>query len=153
MSFDAQALTDALTSIVAESGSITVVTTHEPLSAPPAGLAAALWMQSIGPARKISGLPETAARVEYTLRLYLPLVTGALDAVDPTMANAAATLIGSISAGFTLGGEVFEADLLGGHGAPLGAKAGYVENPAGQTFRVIDITIPLIVDNVWSQSP
>jgi hypothetical protein len=149
--FDAQGLTDAVASLVQASGLVTTVAAHEPASLPSANqISAAVWMQGIGPARKVSGLAATAARVEYRLRLYTPMVTGNMDAIDPVMTTAASQLIRLLSADFTLGGEIFAADLLGTHGAPLSAKADYYRQE-NAFYRIYDITVPLIVDNVWAQ--
>lgn len=150
--FDAQGLTDALASMAQSSGLFTGgVSSHEPLSLPPAGqMSAAVWMQGIGPAKDVSGLAATAARVEYLMRLYLPMVEGNMDAIDPTMTTAASQMIGLLTADFTLGGEIFAADVLGAWGRPVSAKADYYKQ--GDSFyRIYDITIPLIVDNVWAQ--
>lgn len=154
MSFDANAITDALVSMAASSGLFITVNGHEPVSAPATGgVTAALWLQAIGPAKKVSGLADTAGRVEFLMRLYQPLVTGGnFDLIEPEMANAAAQMIGLLSADFTLGGEIFAADLLGAHGTPLSSRARYLDQ-GGQNFRIIDITIPLLVDDVWTQAP
>jgi hypothetical protein len=41
-------------------------------------------------------------------------------------------------------------DLLGAYGAGLSALAGYL-NVDNKMFRVVDLTLPLIVNNVWEQ--
>lgn len=149
--FDAQGLTDALASMALASGLFAAVSGHEPLSLPGANeISAAVWMQGIGPAKDVSGLAATAARVEYLMRLYTPMVEGNMDAIDPLMTRAASQMIGLLTADFTLGGEVFAADVLGAWGRPVSAKADYYKQ--GDSFyRIYDITVPLIVDNVWAQ--
>jgi hypothetical protein len=148
---DALGLTNALVSLAQATGLFSVVGAHEPASPPATGLTAALWPQSIAPARRVSGLAATSARVEFMLRVYMPATTGALDSIDPAMITAATTMINVLTGDFTLGGTVFEVDLLGANGNPLAAKAGYVDQ-AGQLFRIMDITIPLVIDNVWAQA-
>jgi hypothetical protein len=55
------------------------------------------------------------------------------------------------SGDFTLGDVVQEVDLLGEVGVPLRAQAGYIT--INQTmYRCMDITLPLIVNDLWSQS-
>jgi hypothetical protein len=43
-------------------------------------------------------------------------------------------------------------DLLGQFGTPLSAQAGYV-NQDGRLFRIMTITLPLVVNDVWGQAP
>lgn len=148
--FDAQGLTDAIVSMAQKTGLFAAVAGHEPASLPTSGVAAAVWLQSIGPAKRISGLSATAARVEFRLRIYTPMITGNMDAIDPAMATATSQMMALLSADFTLSGEIFAADLLGEHGTPLSAKADYYRQ-ADQFYRIIDIAIPLAVDNVWTQ--
>ncbi|HEX3781742.1 MAG TPA: hypothetical protein VHX38_18925 [Pseudonocardiaceae bacterium] len=150
MSFDANGILNQLISVAQASGLFDQVNGHEPASIPASGVTAGVWLQSIGPSKKVSGLASTAARVEYLMRLYTPGITGNLDWIEPNMTNAAAVMIGALSAEFTLGGEVFATDLLGAWGNPLAGKAGWVDQ-AGQKMRIIDITVPFLVDNVWEQ--
>lgn len=152
MSFDADGILNQLISAAQASGLFDLVNGHEPASIPASGVTAGVWLQHIGPAKDLSGLSDTAARVEYMMRLYTPGITGNLDWIEPNMTNAAAVMIGILSAEFTLGGEIFAADLLGAWGAPLAATAGWL-GLAGQQTRVIDITVPFLVDAVWAQSP
>lgn len=150
--FDPLGLINAVASIVLGSGLFTAVSSHEPASLPATGMAAAVWMQGIGPLKKLSGLAGTAARVELRLRIYTPLITGNMDSIDPSMTSAASEMIRRLSADFTLNGEIFAADLLGAQGNPLSAKADYYKQ-GDQFYRIYDITVPLLVDDVWAQAP
>jgi hypothetical protein len=42
-------------------------------------------------------------------------------------------------------------DLLGAHGIPLSARAGYDEQDS-KMFRVMDINLPLVINDVWQQT-
>lgn len=148
--FDADAIMAALTTIAQKTGLFDSVSGHEPASLPSAGMTAAIWIQGIGPAKKLSGLSATAARVEYRMRLYTPMITGDMDAIDPNMTTAVVLIMLLLSQNFTLGGLVYQVDLLGAHGAPLGAKPDYYKQ-ADAFYRIFDITVPLVMDNVWSQ--
>lgn len=151
LGFDPNALTNAIVSAAQSTGQFLDVAGHEPASLPAAGMSAAVWMQGLGPARRVSGLAATAARIEYRLRIYTPMLTGNMDSIDPTMTAAASQMIGILSGDFTLVGLVFEVDLLGAQGAPLAAKADYYKQ-GDQFYRIYDLTIPLIVDNAWTQA-
>jgi hypothetical protein len=142
-------------SMALATGLFSSVAGHEPVNPPQLGLTAGLFLSDIGPAKGLSGLVATAARLVFTLRIILPTSgddPAQLDSIDPSIATATAIVIGAVSAAFTLGGEVFEADLLGRYGAALAGKAGWARI-GEQMIRVMDITIPLILDNVWQQAP
>lgn len=133
------------------SGWFTDVNGEEPKSPPDtSGLTAAVWVQEIGPARGGSGLASTSIRLGLMVRLYAGLYTEPGDAIDPHMVQALDALLRSYSGDFDLDGTVREVDLLGQFGDPLGAKAGYMLQ-GGTEFRVMDITIPLIVNDLWDQ--
>lgn len=148
--YDADAILSALTSIAARTGLFSAIAGHEPASLPAAGLTAAISGPAISPIGRLSGRSATAARFEYRMRLYTPMVTGNMDSVDPDMAMATVLIMLMLSADFTLGGLVFAVDLLAMAGAPLSSRPDYYKQ--GDTlYRVSDITIPLLVDNVWAQ--
>lgn len=130
------------------SGLFTRVNTHEPKSAPGNGLTAAVWVQSVGPAD--SGLASTSAKLVLMLRIYQNFKSQPEDAIDPTVTNAVDVLLTAYSGDFQLGGNVRGIDLLGRYGVPLSAQAGYIQQDTG-IYRVMEITIPLIINDVWDQ--
>jgi hypothetical protein len=127
------------------------VNQHEPKNKNPAmaGITAAVWVQSVAPV-KSSGLAATSGRLEFTVRIYTSMLAEPQDAIDPGVLTALDALMAAYSANFTLGGLVRKVDLLGEAGTPLSAQAGYL-NQAGKLYRVIDITLPLIVNDIWAQ--
>lgn len=140
-------------SLAMATGEFLSIAGHEPVNPPQNGLTGGLWLQNIGPARKVSGLSDTAARVEFLLRIYIPTAGTSpdqLDSIDPSIGTATALVIGALSADFTLDGEEFAADLLGAYGAPLAGKAGWAR-VGEQQVRVMDITVSLVLDAVWTQ--
>jgi hypothetical protein len=134
-------------------GHFTKVNMHEPKIAPGKArdFTAAVWLNSIVPAPRIGGLSATGARVEYTIRIYQQFLAEPLDAIDPMMAMIVDDLFEVLSGDFELGGNVMCIDLLGLAGLPLRAEAGYLEQDR-VTFRVMDINVPLLINNAWSQS-
>jgi hypothetical protein len=125
---------------------------HEPKAAPVSLPALALWWSGIGPARGYSGLSATSARIQYSGRIYVNFKSRTEEDIDPQVMTLTSLVIGAFSSSFTLDGDVAFIDLLGGYGEPLSAVPGYIQQD-GQEFRVAELTIPLIVDDVWSQSP
>ena len=148
---DVQGLIDAVVSHAEASGRFAAVQTHEPKAAPSARLSCAVWAQRVRPAAAASGLAATSAVVEMNVRLYRSMLSEPQDVIDPEMVKAADVLMEDYTGDFTLGGAVLKVDLLGAYGAPLEAQAGYLT--IGQTmFRVITITVPMVVADAWTQT-
>lgn len=149
LALDLKPVLGALVDQVAASGYFTRVNTHEPKSAPVGrGFTAAIWAQSIRPHR--SGLAATTLRVEWRLRIFTNMLAEPQDAIDPQLMDATCYLMAAYSLGFTLGGRVRSVDLLGEAGNPLSAQAGY-EPVDGKLFRIMDITLPVIINDAFTQ--
>lgn len=158
MSLNVQALIDAVRDLALSTSLFTVINGHEPATPIPDGLDAAVWLQYIGPSKNFSGLSKTAAAVTLWMRIYSKSLSNTatpadLDAIDPAIGDATSQMIGLLTGGFTLGALVFSIDVLGmDNAAPLSAKAGNID-VSGTVYRIMDITIPLIIDAVWTQAP
>lgn len=147
-----ETITDALVSHAQTMGLFETVNRHEFKNAPPAGgLNANVWFQALTPFRGGSVLNATAARLEFRFRIYGQMLQEPQDNIDTGMVRALDLLLAAYSADFTLDGLVREVDLLGESGVPLGAQSGYLQI-GNQMMRVIDITIPLIISDAWSQN-
>lgn len=149
---DTQGILDALVSDAAATGLFARINTHEPKSAPRNGLTMAVWLDRFGPYAVASGLAATSALLIYNARLFTKMTQYPQDAIDPDMIKAVDTLMNAYSGDFTLGGTIRDVDLLGESGFQLEAQAGYVEQD-NTLFRVVTITIPLIVNDAWTQAP
>lgn len=123
---------------------------HEYKSAPGRGVTAAVWVQDVMPLRS-SGLASTSVRLELMWRLYTGMISEAPDAIDPNLLKALDALCGAYSGDFTLGGSVRHIDLLGAHGDPMRGRAGYL-NQDGRLYRVMDLTVPIVINDLWEQS-
>jgi len=151
MTLNATGLLNAVQDHALASGWFDRVNGHDPKSPPDTtGLTAAVWVQRISPAVGGSGLAATSIRLELMLRMYAGIDQEPADALDPNMLAALDDLMARYSGNFELDGEVREVDLLGQFGDPLQARAGYLIQ-SGTEFRVMDITLPLIVDDLWTQ--
>lgn len=157
MAFDQaaiEALYSQITSPFKRIGAFRSVVENEPLSAPTALPAVALWWggsPGIGPARGLSGLAATSARVEFQGRIYTDATKRPAD-MEVQLMRLASLFIGVFTSGFTLGGEAMEVDLLGSYGAPLSATPGWIVQDDHQ-FRVAECLIPIIADGLWVQVP
>jgi hypothetical protein len=152
MAFGAQTLFNAIESHARASGLFDSVNTFEPKSAPGGNLHCAIYVSGLQPAPLDSGLFSTAGVLTIMARIYLPMIQEPQDKIDPTIVAATDTLMEDFSGDFTLGGNARNIDLLGQSGAALSALAGYIT--IDQTvFRSMDITIPIVVNDVFTQAP
>lgn len=152
MALNVTGILNALVSHAQASGLFERVNTHEPKNAPGHGLTAAVWADRVEPARANSGLQATTARVVFQIRLFADMLQEPQDAIDPNVLTALDELLAAYSGDFDLGGMVRNVDLLGQAGTPLFAQAGYI-NVSGHLYRVMTISLPLIVNDAWEQQP
>jgi hypothetical protein len=153
MSIGAQDIFDRLASHAMASGLFDRVNQHEPKNKPGRGLTAAMWVDKLEPAQRRSGLAQTTARVTVNVRIYTNMLQNPQDAIDPNVLDAADQMFTAYSGDFNLGDENRWIDLLGAtQGHPLSAQSGYI-NIDNMTYRVMTITVPVIVENAWTQSP
>jgi len=125
---------------------------HEPVSAPGSGLVYAMWVTDIAPIPARSGLTSVSVRLELTGRILMPADTEPQDGVDIAVTGAVDGLLAAYSGDFDLGGTVANVDLLGMHGAGLRARFGFTRFDS-TTYRVATLTVPLIVNDVWTEAP
>ena len=149
MALDILGLTDALVSHAMASGYFEQVNGHEPKSAAGHGLTAAVWPNEVRALRS-SGLVSVSVLLTFSVRLYSSAQTVPPDAIGPDMLTAADALCSAYSGDFTLGGLLRSVDLLGAHGQPLAVQAGYIQQDGG-LYRVMTITVPLIVNDLWEE--
>lgn len=155
-------LKDILDAIVSEFqrvGYFDKVNTHEPKRKPARGLIAAVWPQTIRPLSEASGLDSSSALVVFMGRIYKNITMKTTsanagmpeDAIDLYMLEVTSRLIRMFSADFTFSGAIRNIDLLGAFGVELAAQAGYLDQD-GAKFRIMDLTIPCVVNDVWPQA-
>lgn len=143
---------DAVVSDAQMSGYFDKVNQHEPKRAPNSGVTCAIWVQSIEPLALISGLATTSGRIVFTLRMYTNMLKDPPDAIDPTMMRAMSNLMRRYHDDFDFAGTIRNVDLLGAHGIALSAVSGYLEIDKKE-FRIVDLTIPCLVNDIWPQIP
>lgn len=155
MAFDqaaVAALVAKISSLANTTAQFRSVATHEPKAAPGSGLRAAIWADSIEPIAAASGLASSSGYVVVMCRIYGNMLAKPEDEIDPRIMTAGAALLGTFSADFTLGGLARNIDLLGEYGQKMAARAGYL-TIGGAMYRVMTVTIPCIVNDLWDQVP
>lgn len=141
-------LLDAIASAAMSNGWCQSAETFEPKSAPMSDFHFAVVMMNATPYH--SGLTSTTFRIELACRIYVSMLREPQASIDPDITAAAWDLIQSYSAGFTLGGLVRNVDLLGESGEPLDLKFGYIGIDK-RLYRIAEITLPVIVSDVFTQ--
>lgn len=132
------------------SGYFEKVNGHEPKQAPITGMTAAIWADSIDPLPGASGLAWTAGRIVFICRIYQNMLSEPQDSIDPRVMKAVSNLMRRYQGDFDFNGSIRNVDVLGAFGSALRAQAGYVEIDT-KLFRIVDITIPCVIDAIWSQ--
>lgn len=152
MAIGAQDLIDRIASHAMTTGLFDRVNQHEPKNKPGRGLTCAIWIDRIEPARGRSGLAATDARVTFNVRVYTSMLQNPQDAIDPQVMDAVDLLFEAYSGDFELGDDSRFIDLLGmTQGHPLFSQSGYI-NIDNMVYRVMTITVPVIVENAWTQA-
>ena len=143
---------DKVVSYALQSGRFEHVNQHEPKNAPGNGIECSVWVNQITPLRS-SGLTATSGIVTLYARVYTNFRQQPFDQIDPNVLSAAGDLMGALTADFDFGEEanVRAIDVFGvSNSVPLSATAGYVEIDR-QMFRVMTITIPIIINDMFAQ--
>lgn len=151
MALNAEALTNAMASHAASLGVFDVVNMHEPKNAPSSRLTCAVWVQDMMPVNS-SGLASTSFRLTFNVRVYSSMLQEPQDAIDPDMLNAVDLLLTDYIGNFTLGGLLREVDVRGIDGNPLRVDAGYLTQD-GKVFRVLTISVPLVINDLYEEAP
>ena len=151
MALDITGILDAVVSHAMACGHFERVNQHEPENPPGAGLTAAVWADRVTPVRS-SGLASVSTLLVFNVRLFTSMQSDPADAIDPAMLAAVDTLCAAYAGDFTLGGLVRQVDLLGSAGQPLDIRAGYIPQD-GALYRVLTISLPVIVNDLWTEAP
>lgn len=152
MALGGNAVLNAVASHAMTLGLFERVNQHEPRSAPGSGLTCAIWIDTLRAEPRHSGLAATSAHVVLKVRIYSAMLQEPPDAIDPQIIDAVDMLWAAYIGDFTLGDLVMEVDALGAAGARLEAQAGYVTQD-GKQMRVMTITLPIIISDVWVEAP
>lgn len=154
MALDIQSILDAVASHAAASGHFDhPIGTHEPKNAPGNGLSCAVWVEEVSAPRGASGLAASSALLVLNVRLYTPVVQEPPDAIDPNLTAALDALFRAYIGDLELGGEVRHVDVRGIYGTPLRTRAGYLRFDTGELYRMYTITLPVVIDDLWTEAP
>jgi hypothetical protein len=156
LAFNSAAVSDLFAAMLSTAGRLSVFSRtpvgHEPRNAPGLGLSYALWWSRITPYPRGSGLAAVSGVVTFSGRIYKSLDSKPENDIDPDLLSATCTLMAAYAGGFTLGETVRNIDLLGQSGQMLDAQPAYLEQD-GKHFRIAELTMPVIIDDMWTEVP
>lgn len=123
---------------------------HEMKNGPGKGVHCEIFTDTIDPVR--SGLASTSLRLGIRVRVRSDMLADPQDGIDPQLVNAAGAFMESVTNDFEVEGNARFVDILGAHGIPLSARTGYVDQD-GKKYRAMDVIVPVIINDVWEQTP
>ena len=140
----AKALFTAIQSYALELGIFQGVDLHEPWNAPGNRLFCSINLGTVRPVMS-SGLASVSGQVVLVIRVWSSALQKPLDDIDPEVLAAACSLMGALAGGFTLGNTVRDVELMA-----MSAQPAYVDFE-GKPFRVIEITCPIVVNDMFAE--
>jgi hypothetical protein len=150
MSLGTRVLQQALVSKIKTLGVCGNVAAYPPIAGPGPGVTAWLWVQRVVAVPSLSGLANTAARVDFTLQLLTSTKQSPYEGIDEKMADALDVIMRALVGDFTLTARIHSVDVLGAYGAPVTAELGWVDFDR-VPWRALTVTIPLVVTDLWDE--
>lgn len=151
MAIGFRAIIEALESSALTLGVFDRVGRHEPENAPGRGITSSFWAGPGRPFKEHSGLDATSVLQVINQRLVTTMTSQPADDIDVNLMDALDVQVGAYNAGFTLGGLISHIDILGRSRIEmLRWETGYVEQDS-QQFRMYQIFIPCVINDVWTQ--
>lgn len=146
MSLPITSIYDAFVSELQRLGVFESVTKHEPKSAPGQGHSVAVMLAGVQAEAANSGLNITSARITLWVRVTTNMVASPQDQIDPDMLKVVDLIYEAINGDFDLTtAGVRNVDLMG-----MRTETGYLAQD-GKLYRSMVTTIPVIVNDVWTQ--
>lgn len=150
MSIAISTVYDMVISHAQTTGIFDAVNGHEPKSAPSNHITCSIWLNN-GKTTN-GGLNKTAALLRFNVRLQYGMFVEPADRIDPELITALDLLMTNYIGDLTLGGSVMSIDVRGIEGDGITWTFGYIELDK-KLFRVLDISLPVIAKDIWSEAP
>lgn len=145
-----QGLFDAVVSHALTTGYFLNINEYESKQANTNGITGEVWVENIAPVRS-SGLNSTSVRVEFQVRVFANTAAEPYENIDAELTRTVDAYFSNLIGDFDLFGDARHIDVFGAHGRGLEVMTGYM-NKDGREFRVFQIRLPVIVDDVWDQT-
>jgi hypothetical protein len=126
------------------------VAESEPDKPPGKGIYAALWFDDIRPNAEMSSLAKVSLVYTYNVRMYRSVHVSPADSIDPDLVAALDAVQAAVVADTRLGDTAYVVDIFGAYSGGMQAVTDYVDFGANAWYRVIDLTLPIVLDGVAS---
>lgn len=152
MALSVDAIAAALKDHAMTLGLFETVSGHEVKNAPGLGMHCEIFFNRFELGANRSGLSVVSTKLIFSARLRTSFLNQPEDAIEASLLKAVDGLMTSYIGGLTLGGLIVDLDVFGmTGGTPIAGQAGYIDH-GGKKFRVIDIDLPLLVDDLWTEA-
>ena len=128
-----------------------VIVGNSPTTLPASGLACAISATSLTPSASFSGLSSTSVALTCTVRIYKNKMTAPIDLIDVAVWDAAEKMLAQIHTSVGLSGDAIVTDIFQIERVEMTAISGFVPGDSG-FYQVVDLTVPIIVGDVWVQN-
>ena len=142
---EAKALFTAIQSMAHQLAIFRATETHDPLNAPGEGMWCSITLGAIRPAS--SGLAAVSGQVTLLVRIWSSALQKPQGNIDPDILAATCTLMAAFAGGFTLGETVRDIDLMA-----MTAQPAWVPDFEGKPFRVVEISLPIVINDMFTES-
>jgi hypothetical protein len=150
VALDIQNILDNVASHALSTGHLDAVLGYVSRQSPTNGITAAIYVERIVPI-KSSGLNNTSIRLELEMQIYSSTYLEPYDGIDSSLVQAVDAVFTNFIGDFDLGSEARHIDVFGAYGKGMEVRSGYM-NLDGKEFRVFQIVLPIVVDDVWAQT-
>lgn len=151
MALDTRALQMALVTHAKKLGPFQDVKAHPPKSAPTTGVTLYLWFGSMRALAFASGLSAGSGLVIFHGRILTNAKQQPFEASDEKVANAVDKYFTELVGNFTLGGLIRNVDVFGESGEALTAQGWWGPIDSAE-YRGADLIIPMIINDMWTES-
>jgi len=124
---------------------------NSPTTLPASGLACAISVTSLTPSVAFSGLSSTSCVLTCNVRIYKNKMTAPIDLVDVAVWDAAEKMYGQLHTSVGLSGDAVVTDIFQIERIEMTAISGFVPGDSG-FYQVVDLTVPIIFEDVWVQN-
>lgn len=148
MAFEIKSTLNAVASKMQASGYFAAVMIGEPKSPPTGGgphnIVAAIWMTRAGVVG--TTLTKTIESHVLTVRLYTDMLAEPQEDIEFGLAAVTSDFMSDLCGEYDLGATIRNIDIAGEYGTALSAEWGHVD-VSGKMCRIVDVTLPLTVDD------
>jgi hypothetical protein len=152
MALETSAIRDAVISHAQTTGYFDDVQGHEPKNAPGRGINAAVYLRRVRPIAARSGLSSVSVLLVFEVRVFINMLREPQDDIDTDLMEAVDYYTNNLMSDFTLDGLISNVDIFGAHGQSYDINYGYMDQDKTK-FRIANILLPLVINDVWTEAP